>query len=84
MPTPRHAPRARSHRTKVIGVYLPPELATALRIRAAELDDSVSALLERGARLVLRETEGRAGKKRAAAEAAIGVGAVIVEPRKGA
>lgn len=65
-------------------MYLPPQLATALRIRAAELDDSVSALLERGARLVLRETEGRAGKKRAAAEAAIGVGAVTVEPRKGA
>lgn len=67
----------------MIGVYLPPNLATALRIRAAELDDSVSALLERGARLVLRETEDRAEKKRAAAEEAIGVGTVRVEPRPG-
>lgn len=70
-------------RARQVTFYLPPELTRALKIRAAELEDSVSALLERGARLVLRETEGRGAKKRAAAENAIGVGAVSVAPRPG-
>lgn len=68
-------------RARQVTFYLPHDLSRALKIRAAELDDSVSALLERGARLVLRETEARGAKKRSSAEDAIGVGAVRVEPR---